>query len=121
MEFGVRRGVLALFILTAGTAAAASYGDAVQPLLRTHCSSCHSGPAPAGGFAVENLLRLTESETLGERDRWEQIARRMRGGEMPPMGAPQPDREQVSAVTDWIDAAYDRLDMFLPQCCLGRR
>ncbi|MEX2303700.1 MAG: DUF1592 domain-containing protein [Bryobacterales bacterium] len=114
MGAGVRQGVLALLILTAGTAAGATYEDAVRPLLHSHCSSCHGGESPAGGFAVERLVSLTETETLQERARWELIARRMRAGEMPPMGAPQPAREQLSAVTEWIDTSYDRLDLTQP-------
>ena len=112
MIFGARQIVLLFF--TAGTAAATPYGETVQPLLENHCTLCHSGDSPAGGFAIDALLRLPENETLNQRARWELIASRLRAGEMPPQGAPQPPREQVNAVAAWIDAAYARLDRAHP-------
>ena len=114
MGFRSSSGAFALLIVTVGSAAATPYRDAVRPLLRSHCASCHGGSAPAGGFAVEALLLMNESETLLDRARWEQIARRMQSGEMPPKGSPQPHQEQVSMVAGWIDAAYERLDRTQP-------
>ena len=63
---------------------------------------------------METLLSLPERETLAERARWEQIALRMRSGEMPPKGAPQPSTEQLAAVAGWVDASYARLDRTQP-------
>ena len=107
-------GLLGASLLLASAVAAAPYDDVVRPLLRSHCAACHSGETPTGGFAVEALVELPEAETLAERARWEKIALRLRAGEMPPRGAPQPSPEQVRQASAWIDAAYRRLDRAQP-------
>ena len=101
-------------LLGAAAATSAPYDDAVRPVLRSHCAACHGGDSPAGGFAVEALLALPEAETLGERARWEQVAQRMRTGEMPPRGMPQPSPAEVNAIVDWVEASYERLDRTQP-------
>ncbi len=106
--------IFALLVLSTGARAQTPYEQTVRPLLRSYCASCHGGESPAGGFAVEKLLALPESETLQQRDRWERIARRMRSGEMPPKGVAQPTSDQISSATDWIDDAYAQLDRTAP-------
>ena len=101
-------------VLFSVSASAAPFVDTVQPTLRAHCASCHAGPSPAGDFAVEPLLNQPQDDALQDRARWEQIARRMRSGEMPPAGAPQPAPEQAAAIVDWIDAVYTELDRTQP-------
>jgi hypothetical protein len=73
---------------------------------------CHGDRSPAGGFNLLALLR--EAEPLSQRDRWEQVLRRLRSGEMPPEGVPRPDAAGVRAVTEWITKSYDRLDRDRP-------
>jgi mono/diheme cytochrome c family protein len=104
----------ALLILVSGVALATPYSENVLPLLRSHCASCHGGGSPAGGFAVETLARLPETDALQERERWEQISLRVRSGEMPPTGAPQPAPEQAAALVEWIEGSYERLDQSQP-------
>src|SRR5690349_17685579 len=52
-------GVSMSWIAAAGTAQDA-FRDTALPLLKTHCGTCHSGPAPGGDLrvdSIDNLLR----------------------------------------------------------------
>ncbi len=108
----MRRFVLLILFVVEGTAS--PYGDMVKPFLRTHCASCHGAKLHAGGFSVEPFLQASEPAALRERAQWELIAQRIQSGEMPPNGAPKPEREKVLAVARWIDSAYDRIDRAQP-------
>ncbi len=94
--------MLRIFILTAFPLLAADpFQETVQPYLRQHCAGCHGEKNPAAGFSVQSL-------SADKPDRWEQIARRIRSGEMPPKSRPRPDQAQSLAVTIWIEGAFHR-------------
>ena len=116
---GPRAGVLTLFggMLTASllfglpaqiSGQADSFDSAVRPVLAQTCAQCHGGPQPAGGMSVADL---TSPESLVQRrDVWEAILRRLRAGDMPPAGTTRPDPAQMSAMTSYIERAFDRAD-----------
>lgn len=108
------RSPVILLLVALAMPAADQWTAAVQPVLRTYCQACHSGPSPAGGFSIQLLLGLPETGALARRDRLEQIARRLSANEMPPQGAPHPTPEQTGIVTRWIQASYSRLDQARP-------
>ncbi|MCB9385413.1 MAG: DUF1592 domain-containing protein [Bryobacterales bacterium] len=95
-------------------AIAGTYDETVRPVLKQYCAGCHAGESPAGGLGIAKLLEQKEESALADRTHWEAIARRMRAGEMPPPGLPQPKRAQTLAVADWVEAAYARLDRSQP-------
>jgi hypothetical protein len=79
-----------------------SFGEA-QSFLKTNCSACHTGTAPAAGF---DLQQISSAATIGsEAARWNTVALRVRNGEMPPKGAPIPPAEQRAQLVDWIAAS----------------
>ena len=100
------------FLICALPAAAEPYRDTVQPYLRKNCAGCHGEQSPAAGLNLAAILR--DADPLQHRDRWEQIARRIRTGEMPPKGVPRPDATESQAVTSWIETSYDRRDRERP-------
>lgn len=97
-----------LVLLAAATvlSAAEPYRDTVVPFLRARYAGCHCGASPAGGLAIDALVRLPESQALRERLRWERMASRMLSGEIPPKGAARPPADQVKAVAAWIEQRY---------------
>jgi len=103
-------------LLIAGVLYAAPdpFADTVQPFLRKNCASCHSGTAPAGSLAVDQLITGAATEALKQRERWERVAQRLRSGEMPPKGVPRPDAAQTAAVAAWIESSYENLDRSAP-------
>lgn len=102
------------FLLSTLAFAADPYLDSVKPVLQTHCASCHGVKSPAGGLALPSLLTASGNETLGQRDKWERIADRIRSGEMPPKGAPRPSEEALQAVARWVDSSYEAIDRSRP-------
>ena len=100
-------GWLGLAALAAGSAAyqqpapvaASSHQSQV---LKQYCQTCHSGSVKAGGLVLEGV----SPERV---DVWEKVLHKVRGGEMPPAGAPRPNAEElrglVHDLTRQLDAA----------------
>src|SRR5262245_57168183 len=71
------------------TPAAAGQPAAPDPaLVQKYCVTCHNARARTGGLSLEGM-NPTEVATNGEV--WERVARKIRGGMMPPQGMPRPD------------------------------
>ena len=49
-------------------------------------------------------------QLLKDREIWENVAAKIKSGEMPPKGLPRPKAEEISAVAGWIQREYDRID-----------
>ncbi len=64
----------------------ASDTSAIEKIVSTSCSNCHSGKTPEGQFSTEHL-NLENDAFLSEQfdaGPWEQMLRKMRAGQMPP-------------------------------------
>jgi hypothetical protein len=92
-----RAGLAFLLSIPVGLGAqtgAYSFDDA-QRFLQSQCSTCHQGVKPAGGFTLREIATPASMRTQPER--WNQLALRVRNGEMPPKSAGPPpvaDRER---------------------------
>lgn len=63
-------------------------------LVKSTCAGCHSNAAKSGGLSLEGV----SPDTPGARpDIWERVARRVKAGEMPPPGAPNPGSATLNA------------------------
>jgi len=60
----------------------------VLPFLAENCTSCHSAKSKAGGLDLENFK--TPASVVEHHEAWEQVALKLRTGEMPPKGMPRP-------------------------------
>ena len=92
----------------AGVASAETFETTVQPFLAKNCYTCHSAKLQSGGLNLQTYQ--TGQSMLQDRDRWDLILTRISSGIMPPKGAPQPDKADVTAVTSWIQAEFERAD-----------
>jgi hypothetical protein len=120
---GRRGGAAALMIgatigasLMFGPARISGQGDefdsAVRPVLTQSCVQCHGDERPAGGMSVAGL---TSAASLTEhRDVWDAILRRLRAGDMPPAGTRGPEPARMSAMTAYIERAFERADALVP-------
>jgi hypothetical protein len=54
----------------------------VRPFLAEHCIGCHNADMKAGGLNLEGYS--TVASIIQDRQRWEEVARKIRSGEMPP-------------------------------------
>ena len=82
-----------------------SFEKQIQPLLVRSCGKCH-GKSP-----VDNDLDLTSSGSaramLARPRVLSNVAERVRGGDMPPKEAPQPNQAEREQLLGWITAALD--------------
>ena len=99
-----RAAALALILLPAwqGLRAAdsAPFHEQVKPLLDEYCLVCH-GPALAQSDFRVDTLPADIAASRRNTELWARVASKMRRGEMPPRGAPQPadaEREQAVAL-----------------------
>ena len=75
-----------------------------QALLTTHCYSCHSTRAKAGGLALQGL----DTQAAGaDAETWEKVVRKLRGRLMPPPGSPQPEQKDIDAFVAWMENKLD--------------
>ena len=104
----------------AGEREEALSADGVAAVLGDYCVSCHNegvvegtGAAPsplvaqlrATGLALDTL---DVSAVPADAAAWEAVARKLRGGAMPPTGRPRPDQATIDGVASWLEAALDR-------------
>ena len=84
---------------------AQTYVTRIQPLLVKACGECH------GKEPQDNDLDLTRFDSaqaiLARPKTLINIAERVRGGDMPPKDAPQPDQAEREQLLGWITAALD--------------
>ncbi len=70
-----------------------------QAFLNTYCKACHQGKSAAGGVDVQ---RLTPS-TLGTDPKWTSAITRVKGSEMPPIGAKAPSIDEREYFVKWAE------------------
>jgi mono/diheme cytochrome c family protein len=96
----------ALAMLTGATLAAgetssppaARVRSATPPLLQTHCVRCHDAEESHGGFRIDTLPAVIDSDDTA--DRWRKILGVLNAGDMPPQEEPQLD---PTAKTELLD------------------
>ena len=80
-----------------------AFRTAVLPLLTKYCTSCHGPTKPKAGLNLASFQ--DETSARSNRKAWERIKEYVEGGLMPPDDRPQPSREEVSQLTEWIKSA----------------
>src|SRR5436190_15242556 len=105
--------------LPAGTVHAASRGAARLPqsaavshdrvpdraLLDQYCVSCHNDRLKTGGLTLDNV---DVADARGNAEVLEKVVRKLRTGQMPPMGRPRPDAAAIDTFADSMEAQLDR-------------
>src|SRR5262245_11796544 len=102
-----------VFTLAASAALAQpSFDRTVLPFLAKNCNSCHNDKLASGSL---NLAQFkTAASVAANRERWELILKRVKGGEMPPQPLARPDSAEMHAMTGWVEGELDRLDRQAP-------
>ena len=91
-----------------GRPATNSFTTTVQPFLAKNCYGCHNDRLTSGNL---NLTQYKTSAAIAQdRERWERVLQKVRGGEMPPKQLPRPAEPELSAAMKWIEGELDRLD-----------
>ena len=73
----------------------------MAPLLTKYCSKCHGGDKPKANLKLDKFK--TEAEFLANATVPDKVAQFVRGKEMPPGNRPQPSKEEVAQLLQWID------------------
>ena len=98
---------LSLGLVFAAGVTGQSFDSAVAPVLVKNCGSCHHDRLASGGF---NATPYLKAASLSQREDWERIVQRIRAGEMPPKGAPQPTAAEQHALINFIEGEYAKAD-----------
>src|SRR5438128_639014 len=76
-----------------------------RALLDKYCVTCHNQRLKTGGLALD-ILDLDNLPAHAEV--WEAVIKKLRGGMMPPVSAPKPDKAAVTNLVTWLEASLDR-------------
>src|SRR6478736_6099030 len=76
-----------------------------RALITTYCVTCHNERAKVGGLMLDtmDLAHLSAAPQPWERETWEKVVRKLRGGMMPPQGMPRPDQVTLAGFTSWLE------------------
>ncbi len=86
------------------TTASASPRSSHQTLINTYCVACHNQRLGTAGVTFDTS---TLDHLAGDAELWETALRKLRGGLMPPAGAPRPQPSSVDALVAWLEEALD--------------
>jgi mono/diheme cytochrome c family protein len=92
---------------------ALSAADA-SALFSKYCQTCHSPAMKARGTVPVAFDTLDPGKVAANPAAWEFIVRKMRGGVMPPAGAPRPDKGAHEAFLTKLETDLDRLAAAAP-------
>ena len=88
---------------SASTASAGSTADK-RALLDKYCVGCHNARVQNGKMRLDNA----DVAKVGENGAtWERVVRKVRGGVMPPPGAPRPEKAAYDGFASWLETELD--------------
>jgi mono/diheme cytochrome c family protein len=90
--------------LQASQAPVAQGVNPASAVLSKYCITCHNEKRKTAGLAIDTL---DLQRVGGHAETWEKVARKFRTHEMPPPGAPRPDRSTYAAVTAQLENSLD--------------
>ena len=99
-----------LFLIGGGALRADEAKDlrqATASFFQQHCLRCHGPQKARGDLRLDQLEADLAKPSLF--DRWREIAERIRSGEMPPEGEPQPKGEERASVVKHLTGALDAI------------
>ncbi|HEV3333020.1 MAG TPA: DUF1592 domain-containing protein [Bryobacteraceae bacterium] len=76
-----------------------------RALLARYCITCHNEKAKTANLSFDtmDLTHLSKDALV-----WERAVRKLRGGMMPPPGAPRPDPVAVDGFVSWLETSLDQ-------------
>jgi mono/diheme cytochrome c family protein len=86
---------------------AATFENAVSPVLANTCSLCHNRQLASGGFDAAAFL--DPASVASKREGWELILQKLRAGEMPPQGIPR-SQAQIDALVQYVQGEFAKMD-----------
>ena len=84
------------------------YDRHIVTALETYCFDCHDSANAKGDLDLETAL--TQRPLVRNRLLWENVAERVRNGDMPPRKKPQPEHDDRLRLRAWLRQEIDRFD-----------
>ncbi len=76
------------------------YDQQIRPFFVRHCLGCHGPEKTKGNLRLDRLPPDFAIEA--GRQRWQEVLKRVKAGEMPPKSQPRPTNQEVLALANWI-------------------
>src|SRR6266571_2116995 len=84
---------------------------AAQALVNRYCRNCHNEELKPGGVSLDGVRATGVGANA---DTWEKVFRKVRTGEMPPLGMPRPDASVMTSFVTWLETELDRAALGRP-------
>ncbi|MEQ1897530.1 MAG: DUF1592 domain-containing protein [Vicinamibacterales bacterium] len=98
------QGVVSAAAQVAPKAASANAVAEKRALLDKYCVGCHNARVQNGKMRLDNA----DVSKVGDHgETWERVVRKIRGGVMPPPGAPRPDKVAYDGMASWLESELD--------------
>jgi hypothetical protein len=102
----------AAYAISPALFAQSTAGDAfpkqVQTYFKNYCATCHASKIKTANLDLEQYL--DEKAALAAHDVWDRALRKIRAGEMPPKGGPQPKPEMTEVAVAWLESRIEHHD-----------
>src|SRR5262245_17185818 len=76
-----------------------------KALVAKYCVTCHNDRAKTGGLSLQQVS--LENVPAGA-ETFEKVIRKLRGGMMPPLGAPRPEQPGIDGLVSFLETSIDR-------------
>jgi hypothetical protein len=82
-----------------------------RAMLDQYCVNCHNVDDKVAGLTLDtmNLDRIPEGA-----ETWEKVVMKLRGGMMPPLGQPRPDKAAIDGMITLLETSLDRAGLAKP-------
>ncbi len=84
--------------------AGATAAAADPALVQKYCVTCHNARARTGGLSLEGM---SPADVATHGEVWEKVARKVRGGMMPPQGMPRPDEATLESFATALETSLE--------------
>jgi cytochrome c551/c552 len=84
--------------------AAPAIAEPDPALVQKYCVTCHNARAKTGGLSLDGM---TPADAGAHAEIWEKVARKIRGGMMPPQGMPRPDEATLDTFATALEARLE--------------
>jgi mono/diheme cytochrome c family protein len=82
-----------------------------KALVTRYCVTCHNDRAKTGGLSLQQIDFNNVPEAA---ETWEKVVRKLRGGMMPPLGAPRPEQAAIEGLVSFAETSIDRAAVAAP-------
>ncbi len=100
--------VLAGLLKAAPQSSPALNAPGARALVDKYCVTCHNQRAKTAGLMLD---KMDMDHVPDGAEVWEKVIRKVKGGQMPPVGMPRPDRAALDGFTSWLENTIDKAAM----------